>query len=362
MSALNGVGLSVMSDKETASTPVVSYFQRVIIVGTILFVAGLIVISFSAQGYVLSGASLSLVCLIVILCLSETFDQFSIAKLFSVSRKASELQEKNTQLNKENSELQDRIFKLYQITSSNSQSAALSTTNNHIFLGDRPQVQSATPEEVATSKPDDIAAPLAEPARVEVTAIETQTTFGEPQVTQELAAEDSIRMELRKIRRSVEHFAVQRYCRERQIFLSEVHENVKISSGSGGALPDVDPIGYRPIIYDAYIRQPDRETFIEVTVDLGYSPVLMDSLYIRITKAFFYKLVSSRETNFVLLVISLPERFDRLKRFRSSSARKETLFEGIMRAFEKARLSGFLFVEQIQLTDEDITSLPDNEE
>lgn len=89
--------------------------QIIALVLTSLLITGLIIgaFLFSAQNkFIISSPIITLVCLLIILVLSNSFDNFSIGKIFSMSREVKESKEKIKVLEKEKNEILLKLINL----------------------------------------------------------------------------------------------------------------------------------------------------------------------------------------------------------------------------------------------------------
>jgi hypothetical protein len=326
--------------------------QRVMLVACAIFVSALTVAAFVSSDYKLSTYTIILVALLLVLCLSETFDHFHVGKILAISRQVTELETSNKTLSQENAQLHERVLKMYQVISTTSQSTSSAATHNSIVVHTTPKVESATAEEVAQKKEEEVAATEAQAlplASQQTTSIEATQTEAE---RDEFAERHRKRNEIRRLTPELERLAIKRFIESRQIPASEVFEQVKISGVIGTPLPDADPIIDRPMIYDAYIRRPMSETFVEVLIDQGSNPMLIDRLYLRIAKVLFYRQQRNIEADLVLLIIVPPPALLLARRLFD-----RPLFENVTRYFQPAVRNRLLSVERIQLTEDDLEAV-----
>jgi len=94
-----------MSDKKT------NYFVRTLIVGLTGFIIWIIsysLLSPDSKGAISAGM-ITLVILLVVIVLSESFDQFNVGKLFSLSREVTKKEQSITKLSNENTDLRKEL-------------------------------------------------------------------------------------------------------------------------------------------------------------------------------------------------------------------------------------------------------------
>src|SRR3954467_6438954 len=94
-----------------------NWFVRVLIILLCLFICGLIYFNFFGNSYYgiktsaqITTQLLVLIAFLTVLVLSEAFDNFSVGKLITLSRKVKEKEETNKELKQENNELRNQIL------------------------------------------------------------------------------------------------------------------------------------------------------------------------------------------------------------------------------------------------------------
>jgi len=91
-----------------------NYFVRTLIGILILALITLVGLSFSLgePKYDISTGIVTVILIIVILALSESFNQLSIGKVLNLTREVSKRKEENTIVKEENKELRQNLFKI----------------------------------------------------------------------------------------------------------------------------------------------------------------------------------------------------------------------------------------------------------
>ncbi|MGR5392061.1 hypothetical protein, partial [Vibrio crassostreae] len=105
-----------------------NYFVRTLIIALSIVLMGITIASFilATPKYQISTGIITIVLIIVILTLSESFNNLSLGKILSLSRKVDDEKEKKTQLTNENKELKSELFKIV----SNIQQSQVNNTFN----------------------------------------------------------------------------------------------------------------------------------------------------------------------------------------------------------------------------------------
>lgn len=221
---------------------------------------------------------LAILALVVVLILSESFDSFSVGKLFSISR---EIKKKEKEVDKLEARNDSLISQL--ITLSNHQSQSQTHTNvygDYLAAG---RVEKATPEEVAESNQREAAAePRAdtEPAATPVASARRMIDF-----------------------RAVEDFAFGRYALLKAIDSNAMIREAKLVIDFRG----VDKISNTNPVFDGYIRSPGREVFLEVRPYFA-NPTSRDRLYMMLAKIEHYRSRSNIDARLDLIIVRLPSR------------------------------------------------------
>jgi len=273
-----------------------------------LLIVGLIVTSFifaSPGKFEISVSIITLICILLIIVLSNSFDNFSIAKVITISRVAEESKKKVDKLEAEKNEL---ILKLINI---NFQSQS---SSNNVFVGEAIAksiaVQKANPDEVKENKSEEFSEPAPRTRRIDQEKFES--------------------LVLNK------YFGVNK--------IDSILREVKVVTQFQG----LDPISDRTVYFDAYQNDSGKESFIEITRQNFSSLMLHDRLYIQLNKLFHYKNAKNTNATLVLLIAKTPEE-ESTPSFRS--------FDRIKGYFAPAITSGLLTIQYVEITKEEYEQL-----
>lgn len=258
---------------------------------------------------------LGLLCILVILSLSEAFDNFSIGKLISISR---EVRKKETAVVKLERQNADLISQMISISSNNKQTQ--SHTNVYGDYHTSPSVRKATEDEVEDSgvaddtpiNPD--ASPqIPPPAR-------------RPRVNLRVA----------------ENIAFEKYVEQRKVSRDAVVREAKLVSQFDGN----DPISNYQPIFDAFIRGAHEHVFVEMLPRRMASPLYRDRLYMMLSKINHYRAARRIDAHLELVLTNIPD--DEGYRYP---------LEKFMEFFSPALASGLMRTVNVEFTKEEITKI-----
>jgi len=300
----------------------INYFARVLILVLSIFIAGLIVYNFffvSQKGQINSNI-VALIAILVVVVLSESFDNFSVGQFLSLSR---EKKEKDTELKRvasENIELRSQLIKV--VTSVNQNQSTL-----NLF---------GTPEGFIKSF-----------GVGKASADEVQ----EKELQKEEKQEDEERASLRRNSPTyslnrIEEFAINDYVKKNLDGYSVLRDAKLIPTFRG-----IDPISDIQPIFDGYINTGQEEIFIEVLKNGRHAFFMRrDRYYLMLTKLYLYRTIRKINVYLVLIKVNLPEDKDELSRS-----------DKVENQFEPAISSGLLRVVEINVSSKNSKLLIDEE-
>lgn len=295
-----------------------NWFVRLLIIAFCAFLGALVVFRFF---YVepkaeISAGLLVIIAFILVLILSELFDNFSIGKLVTMSRAIKEKEAQTTELKKENHELRGQLISI-------STSVSQRQTSTNIFglpenMVDLLTVKKAPAEEIADKKKEE-EVPSPPPENIVI--------------------ERSID------RAKAEQMAINRFVASHNLQAFNLIRDAKLSTQFSG----IDPITDVTPIFDAYINANDAEVFVEARPSQYASMMFRDRLYVMLTKINHYKTIKKVNVYLALLLVNLPE---------STSSRPPNFYiERLQREFEPAITSGLLRIQVIDPTADELQSL-----
>lgn len=285
----------------------VNWFVRILISIFCLLLVGMVLyryICIDPRGEISAGI-ITLLCLLLVLVLAEAFDNFSVGKLISISREIKKKEKEVEKLEKHNSQLLSQL-----ITISSSQNQTQSHTNVYGDYHASPTVQKATAEEVLDKQSDEPTTPLPTEATTK-------------------------RVSWRK----VEEIGLRKYLQLRSLHPSNVIVDAKLSTQFQG----VDPISSMQPVFDAYIKNADHETFVELRPEKFLSPMFRDRLYVMLSKINHYRGVKRVEAHLELVMLKIP----------GEESRTYQSQYRVLESFEPAIASGLLSVMVIEFSAEE---------
>jgi hypothetical protein len=257
----------------------------------------------------ITGGIVTLLCLLLLLVLSESFDNFSVGKLISISREVKKKEKEVEKLEQKNDHLLSQVISI-----SNTHSQNQSHTNVYGDYHATPTVQKASATDVQEKQSADAvsAAPQSEVSR--------ETTNW----------------------RKAEEIALAKYLQQHSIHPSNAIIEAKLVSHFQG----IDPISSMQPVFDAYIKEADHETFVEMRPETYTPMTFRDRLYVMLSKINHYRTARRVEAHLELLLMNLP----------SEEARTPNSLNRLLESFDPAIASGLLRINQIQFTVEEAAS------
>lgn len=310
-------------------------FVRLLVVGMVVFLLAMVAYVFYMPGddhAKITGGLVTLLCLAIILCLSEAFDNFSIAKIFQVSRDLKKKGEEADRLEDRNNKLFDSLISIVSTTQNQAQAQ-----NSTIVQGDyhaapvRPatdqEIAAAAEDKVEPTRPDSVAGGATEDGRV------AAAVAGRLNVAPEEA-------HTRKIDwRKLENLAIEKHSTKFSSRSLLVMYDVKLVSQFSG----VDPISDEMPVFDGFAKDGDREIFMEVRNSRAFGPGFRSNLYLKLSKIYHYR--ASRRVDAYLDLLLVNSSFDNYSEYSQ---------ERLYRDFSPALSSGLLRIYKIDFTDDDI--------
>lgn len=299
-----------------------NYFARILILVISLFIAGIIVYNFffADQKGQINSNIVALIAILVVVVLSESFDNFSVGQFLTVSK---EKKEKDAELKKvasENMELRNQLIKV--VTSINQQQ-----TNTTIYGATDGLIKSIV---------------VGKASEVEIQEKEVQKTENQ---------EDNARNPLHKASpvyslNKIEEFAINNFVKKNLDGYSVLRDAKLIPTFRG-----IDPVSDIQPIFDGYINTGQEEIFIEVLKNGRHAFFMKrDRYYLMLTKLYLYRSIRKINAYLVLIKINLPEDKDEILRS-----------DKVENQFEPAISNGLLRVVEINVSSKDAKLLIDEE-
>jgi hypothetical protein len=292
-----------------------NWFVRILISALCLLLVGMVLyryICVEPRGDITAGI-VTLLCLLLVLVLSESFDSFSIGKLISISREVKKKGKEVEKLEKQNAHLLSQLISI-----SNTQSQNQSHTNVYGDYHATPTVQKASATDVQEKQSSDAASSATPPNE----APRATTNWDK-----------------------AEEIALKRYLQQRALHPSNVIVAAKLVSQFQG----IDPISSMQPVFDAYIKETEHETFVEMRPATFTPMMFRDRLYVMLSKINHYRTAKRVEAHLDLVLMKLP----------GEEARTPNSFSRLLESFEPAIASGLLKIHEVEFTPEEAASCRD---
>lgn len=290
-----------------------NWFVRILIVIFCALLSAMIAYRYLAiepRGEISTGV-ITLLGIILILVLSESFDNFSVGKIIQVSREVRKKEKEVEKLEKQNESLFAQLISI-----SNIQTQNQSHTNVYGDYHAAPTVEKASEQEVSENK------------SAESPQAPQPSSGNKPRIDWGQA----------------EALGFTKYLSLRALHSSNVITNAKLVTEFQG----IDPISTMQPVFDGYLKNSDHETFIELRPTKFMTPQFRDRLYLMLSKINHYRTAKRIEAHLDLVLLKIPGEEE--SRIHGSSSR-------FIESFEPAIASGLLKIHEIAFTEEEANSL-----
>lgn len=301
-----------MQEIETNKSP--NHFVRSLVVLLCILLAGMLVYNFfltEPLGEINTGL-ISLIGILVVIVLSESFDRFSIGKILAISR---ENEKKETEINRltgENDELRKQIINV--VTSVSQNQSNMNFIGAHGY-GMIPTVQSASDEEIQEKD------------------------------SEEGSVEDQNRgVRRRPDFRKIEEVALNKFLFDRNLEKFSLIKDAKLVTQFHG----IDSVSNIQPIFDGYINTGEEEVFIEVRPSFTHATMWRERVYMMLNKIHLYRSIKKSNAHLDLILVTIPEEV--------TDRQTRTSPEKIEEFFEPAIANGFLRITHLELTSDEAES------
>jgi len=264
------------------------------------------------KGQINSGVVILLL-LLLILVLSESFDNFSIGKLISITREAQKKEKEVQILEKEKKEL---LSQLINISYNQKQYQTQHYTNIYgdYHEGKNLSVERASEQEIQANVSN-------ERSRVS-----------------EAPVEQRYRIDWRKL----EFIAMKKYMLQKGVHAENIISEAKLVTKFYG----IDPISDFQPIFDGYYKDDDKEIFIEFkSINRGISSFMFrEKLYTMLSKLNYYKNAKGANVHLDLVFLNIEE------------DESNNRHSNILQNFDPAILSGLLKINEITISKKEMDS------
>ena len=240
-----------------------NWWQITALILTALLIVGLIVVNFvfSENRFVITSSIVFLVCLLVIVVLSKSFDSFSLG-FFSLKREVKENKEKINNLEK------------------------------FVFQSNIMQMNNRTDNKTIVNYPYS-----------PVLDMNSSDKEKEKTLQQEEQRKDEIREKnpsnQRLDREKLATLLLDKYMKQNSLSGALVRKDVKISN----KILNTDLISDRPITFKAYLKDAGKELFVDIFFSTSLSFLMYhDRIYVKVMKVFSYNVMQNANAKMVCLI------------------------------------------------------------
>ncbi len=298
----------------------INWFVRIGLILLVGLIISMIVYKFFLREPIadISSGIIVLLAFAILLALSESFDNFSVGKILTLSRKIVEketvIAKKEIDIKQIESEKRELLTQI--ISLSNNFSQRQSNTN----------IYGVSPESMK-----------------QFTVIKADEPEVEKLKQTEQEEENKTTPEKRSIDfRKVKEISLQYFIRDNSIDVSKMFKEVKLQAFEG-----IDPISDTSPVYDGYINDIDKEVFIEIRPTPIMSSMITDRLYIMLSKIHHYRQFKKSNCYLNLVLVEIPER-----------DRDDTrVFNRIIDLYRPALSSGLLKITTVKLEVADLEKI-----
>ena len=328
-------------------------FTRTLVILLIVFIAALVFLSSRpCQRFTLTGESVILVVLLVILALSEVFDRFQLGNLLTLEQEKKAKEERLREVSAENQQLRAQLTTIVSSSVANHNTAIFGMPSKEQLLsliGTEP----AEPDEVDEKERTELASNAPAPETPEPAAAPASEA---PVAASTSEAQNHRRTEVvnrRRMQSRIETLCLDRYSEMLQVSKYSIARATKFSD----AFVNIDPIMEQNIIFDGYYRSPLGEQFIEVSTSFRMMSMDMLRLYHMLSKVYYYRNATQQQAKLVLLTVQLPESYS--PGYASDSPGEATArrLAALQKTFAPAIRNQLLEIVPIEITDDDITRI-----
>lgn len=258
---------------------------------------------FSTSPGVIDSGIVTLLSVLLVVLLSETFDNFSIGRIITISR---EVKKKERTVHRLENEKAMLLNQLISISATQNQSQQHTNVYGDYHAESHLGVESASEMELALIKSDDI-------------------TPDEKDVPLD--------------RKKVKSLALEKYTEEKRFCTTSLLTDARLAVH----IPGFDPVNTFQPVFDCYYREDHREIFLEIKQykNLNFS-VFRARLYMMLTKVHHYLKAKGVQGALELIWVILP-----------SEKENKRIMDKIYLEFEPAIRSGLLRITQIHLSEEE---------
>jgi hypothetical protein len=293
-----------------------NWFVRCLIMAFVIFLAYIVALSIigNAPPYDVKTSIIILLAMMIILVLSESFNNFSLGKILILSREVQKTADEKESIKRENAELRQSLVQI--ATSIQSQ---INTTIQAQGV-DWPRVLGV---EKADSK---------------------EKEKEEERETLAIAETKHDEVSFYQLKTYIEELALKKYIERVNLPVSDIIRNIRFTE----SFEYIDPISNRAVTFDGYLKTPQKEYFFELQPSIKSGLFTFDRIYVKLSKILLYRQTKKIQAELIYIMAKIPEdkksdSFDRAERF--------------IQTFQPAIAGGLLRVEMVEINKEEYSLL-----
>lgn len=303
-------------------------FVRLFVILLCCFIVAIICCNFFCTNprFYISWEIISLITLLLVLGLSEAFDNFSVGRLFSMSRSLERQESDNKALKKENFDLRSQIVNISANLSQNQSNATFVFPSE---LKELFSIKKATDEEKNRSEKE----------------IE--------EVAEDAGIKDKERPSRRQLfdeMRNREKIALRKLLEKEDLERFQVIQGAKFTK----QFEQTDPVSEFSPIFDAYVKTANMEIFMEIKMNSPLSLIMFrEKLYLMLSKINCYRNIKKANACLILCFVNHPEKVSERRFTRANS------LDRVREEFAPAINNGLLRIVEMDITSEDCDKYAD---
>lgn len=278
--------------------------------------------------YTITDTYLYIFVIIAVLLVFDSIESLSISNVFSLNKKVKEKEKEITKLNTENQQLRNQFLSVMNTTFN-------SKNSNQFFVGVNP-----SDYVVEKAEENDIKA-------------ETEFDGDSSKSPEEQNNTHTKRINRMRFNRLLSEKLLERFFEQNNINEDSILKEIKIKSIGKYA----DPIVERDMVYDAYIKRPLDEIFVEV-LPSGSMAVSADfRLYFMISRVYHYSQANQTKAKMVLIVPKYSDENNLTKAERYRYGNSQRMNNRLAEIYAPAIKNDLLDIAEISFSNEELTEM-----
>lgn len=278
--------------------------------------------------YKISTSIIYIFVIIAVLLVFDSVENLSIGNVFTLKNKVKEKEKEITKLNEENLQLRNQFISVMKNTFN-------SNASSQIYIGDSSGFIVQKAENEDKEKDNELTEEIIESTDSPITHKSTN------------------QINRIKFRRLIEENLLNRFIKENDISEYIIQKEIKITSLVSGT----DPIIEKDMVFDAYLKRPIDELFIEVSTINNPHSIMDFRLYFMISRVYHYSRANKVKAKTILIVPKYTQEYidscPEWLRFSNPSRLVERLKDMYMPAIK----NDLLEVVEVDLSTDDMRSI-----